>query len=83
MLKQGMTAAVLFALCVGLASCSYIMPNFNQKAKVASKQQLCTQLRQQIIFNNAPAGPNMTKTIPTQQAQVMKEYQHFNCDGSE
>lgn len=83
MIKQGITVGVLFALCVSLASCSYFMPHHNQDNKLPSRLQLCSQLRNQLIFNNDPIGPNMTKSSTIQRARVMKEFQRYNCDDLE
>jgi hypothetical protein len=71
-----------------LSSCNnYYFFHHRNAARLPSRQQLCTQLRQQVIFQKNAAGPagpnpnpNETQAMPTQQAKAINEYQRYNCE---
>lgn len=85
MLKQGTPLILLLILSTTLASCSTFFPQHKARARLPSRQQLCTQLKHQIVFQNNPMGPtnanNITvQNLPTEQARLQKEYDHYNCN---
>lgn len=71
----------LFLLCVvgSLAACQMSDFKHNPAARLPSRQQLCSHLRQQIIFQNTPPGPNMIRGTPIRQAHSLQQYERYNC----
>lgn len=81
MTKYGIMASILLAGTITIGGCNYLMPVKQQpSARLPSRQQVCSQLRHQIIFNNNPTGPNMIRSTPIENARVSSQYQRYNCD---
>ncbi len=86
-MKRFWQILIPITLAVTMSGCSSFLEQFHTK-KMSSRQQLCTQLQNQIVFNsnrgsNVSAsnniGQNMIKGPPTQRARAMREYTRYNC----
>ena len=82
MKKHGIMASILLTGTITIGGCNYLMPprHLTAQSRLPSRQQVCSQLRHDIIFNNNPTGPNYLTGTPIQEARSAQQYQYYNCD---
>lgn len=74
---------------MGLMACQPNYPNGHKPAaRLPSRQQLCTHLRHQLIFEQNPIGPNSPnnfnqQNLPITKARLANDYERYNCDALE
>lgn len=61
-----------------LSACSHI-PGFHPSPK-AQINQICSNLKQDILLNSTLPAPEAAGQNPTKTAQFYKAYQHYNCE---
>jgi hypothetical protein len=66
---------IIIGLATTLSACSYF-ERFVSPTPY-SRQQICSQLKHELIFEANPINPN--ESTPTQKAQLADRYQHYRC----
>lgn len=68
----------LFLLVLMLFGCSHFLPK-NQADIPTPQEQSCSELKNNIIFNN-PVNSSIDNSTATQQAQMIRQYKKHDCD---
>jgi hypothetical protein len=69
-----MKKIILLTILISLVGCSYINPT-----KQTPQQQLCAELKNDIIFSNTPDAPTTTASV-TRRTELVRLYEKNRCD---
>ncbi len=72
-MKKNYTLLLLISVLCG---CSYV----NSKAPATPQEQLCSELKRNLIFNTASTPSGGDNASPTQNAEMMRLYEKNGCN---
>ena len=80
MLKKLIFAAITLSL-ISILGCSYFDAKLaKQPDQERQREQICSQLKRQMIFNESNISSDVEPASPTNEALLMRDYKHYKCD---
>jgi hypothetical protein len=67
----------MIGLAAALSACSYFEKIISPTSY--SRQQVCSQLRHELIFEANPINPNASTYTPIKKAQLGNRYEAYRC----
>jgi hypothetical protein len=77
MMQMKLKLVGILSLAATLSACSYFEQIISPSPY--SRQQMCSQLKHELIFDDKPPTSTTNNYTPTEKAQLANRYQDYHC----